>query len=378
MKKLYNRFLNFAEKIPLKMEIFKTFIAEWFAILRKKPLYKNVKWTKQQQKEFDEFWKKNYAKKISNRWHKLYEASNGVHRVDYLPEIIYSTKIEPKFNNYAYSKVYADKNLNELFFNNKAEGVRTPKCYLSNMHGRFYDENRHLISKEKALELFSNIGEAVIKPTVDSSSGKNVIIVNMKNGINERNGTLAEDIVNDFSKNFIVQEKICPSKELSTLYPTAINTIRTISYIVGETIHIAPISLRIGGGGGEVDNIHAGGMSIAVDNNGNLSKYAYRLGYGDSFEKFAAHPDTQVVFEGYKLSFVDKLISTAKRLHEMAANIGIISWDFTVDSEGNIVVIEANFNGQSVWFPQMLSGNSFFGDNTASLLTCIARKQKRV
>lgn len=374
MKKAYRRILRLIGNLPVVLEIIKTFIAEWVAIIRKKPLYKNIKWTKEQQKEFDEYWKKNYGKKISNRWHKLYEASNGVFRVDYFPEIIYSTKLEPKINDYSYCTVYSDKNLNELFFDKRIEGVRTPVCYLSNIHGCFYDGNRHLISKENAVEILKNIGVAVIKPTVGSSSGNNVSIVDMVNGVNKRTGMTASEIIDDYKSNFIVQEKILPFGELATLYSNAINTIRVISYIVDDKINVAPISLRIGGGGSEVDNIHAGGMSIAISNDGFLSKKAYRLGYGDSFECFDKHPDTNVVFDGYKLSFVDRLISTAKRLHEMTANIGIISWDFTVDDEGNIVVIEANFKGQSVWFPQMLSGESFFGIDTPRILNYIKKQ----
>lgn len=371
MKKLYKKALDFFFQVPIKIETLKTLVAEWTAILRKAPLYKDIKWSKEQQKEFDAFWKENYGKKISNRWHKLYEASNGVHRIDYLPEIIYSTKIEPKLNNYTYCSVFADKNLNGLFFDNRINGVRTPKCFLSNISGQFYDNNRHLISKDSAIELLGNVGTAVIKPSVDSSSGKNVAIIDMHEGRNKRNGLTAQEILKNYKSNFIVQEKICPCDELATLYPKSINTLRVISYIIDDNVSVAPISLRIGGNGGEVDNIHAGGMSIAVKNTGELEKYAYRLCYGDSFEKFEMHPDTETVFDGYKLSFTDRLISTAKCLHEITANIGIISWDFTVDSDGNIVIIEANFTGQSVWFPQMLSGNSLFGKNTSKLLSAI-------
>lgn len=368
MKRLYKKMLNFFLKIPQKIEVIKVLIGEWIAILRKAPLYKDIKWTDEQQKQFDEFWKKNYGKKISNRWHRLYESVSGIHNIDYLPEIIYTTKIAPKVNDYTYCLVYADKNLNELFYNNRIEGVRTPDYFVFNNYGKFYDGSRHLISKEKAIEILSNVGDAVIKPTVGSSSGNNVIIVNMKNGKDTLNGMSALEIVDKYKSNFTVQEKIKPSKELSTLYPSSINTFRVISYIVDDKISVAPISLRIGGGGSEVDNIHAGGMSIAVAKDGILSKYAYRLGYGDSSECFDTHPDTGVQFEGYKLSFVDRLISTAKRLHEMTANIGMVSWDFTVDSNNDIVVIEANFRGQAVWFPQMLSGESFYGENTEKIL----------
>lgn len=368
VKKIYRKILGLLGNLPVILEVIKTFIAEWVAIIRKRPLYKHVKWTKEQQKEFDEYWKNNYGKKISNRWHKLYEASNGVHKVDYLPEITYSTKIEPKLNNYTYCSVYADKNLNDLFFNKRIQNVRTPDCFLSNNHGCFYDNNRNIISKEKAIDILSNVGKAVIKPTVDSSSGHDVIIVDMRDGKDVRSGKTSQDIFEHYNNNFIVQEKINPCNELSTLYPSSINTIRVISYIIDDKICVAPVSLRIGGNGSEVDNIHAGGMSIAVTNDGILAKYAYRLGYGDSFECFDKHPDTGVVFDGYKLSFIDRLISTAKRLHEMTANIGIISWDFTVDDNDNVIVIEANFRGQSVWFPQMLSGESFYGENTEKVL----------
>ncbi len=374
MKKIYNNIYFFFIMLSKKIELTKTFLVEWYAILRKKSLYKDVLWTKEQQKEFDSFWKEHYGKKISNRWHKLYEAITGIHRVNYFPEILYSVKYEPSVNNVEYSKVFSDKTLNDLFFNNKVKNVRTPNYYLFNNYGQFYDSERNFISLDKAIEILGNVGESVIKPTVDSSSGKNVCIIEMFDGKDKRTGKTAAEIIQQYKSNFIVQERINPCFELKKLYPSSINTIRIISYILNDSVHILPISLRIGGGGSEVDNIHAGGMSIGVANDGTLRKYAYRLGYGDSFEKHSQHPDTNIVFEGYKLSFIDDLIFAAKRLHSMTANIGIISWDFTVDSDNNIVVVEANYKGQSVWFPQMLSGEALFGENTIDVLNLLKNK----
>ena len=186
MKKLYKRLLRAIEKIPDGLEKFKTFAAEWVAIYKKRPLYKDIKWTKQQQAEFDAFWKKHYGKKISNRWHRLYEACNGVHRVDYMPEWIYSVKLDCKWNNRKYSTVYADKNLLGLLLDGRVAGVRTPKAYLFNCNGCFYDENRNMISAERAKKIMASLGEAVIKPSVDSSSGRGVAILNMQDGKNLR------------------------------------------------------------------------------------------------------------------------------------------------------------------------------------------------
>lgn len=368
MKRIYRKLLRAAELLPVKLETAKTQAAEWYSIFRKAPLYRHIKWSKEQQQEFDLFWKTNYGKTISNRWHRLYEASNGVHRVDYFPEYLYSTKLEPKLNDYCCTKVFANKNLLSLFFDGKVDNVRTPKTYLACDHGTFFDEDRRLISRDRALELLKNIGEAVIKPTVDSSSGKNIVIVCMQNGTDSRSGCSAEALLLQYGRNFTVQERLKPCDTLRALYPHSINTIRVVSYQTASHIGIAPVSLRIGGGGSEVDNIHAGGMSVAVSKTGQLFKTAYRLGYGDSFQSFTCHPDTGTVFDGYQLPFLPQVLDAAKRLHEKTSGLGIISWDFTVNSEEQIIVVEANCRGQSAWFPQMLSGEALFGEDTAKIL----------
>lgn len=368
MKKIYKKFLGFLFSVPVKIENTKTYFFEWFAIIRKAPLYKHIKWTKEQQKEFDTFWKNNYGKKISNRWHKLYESMNGVYRFDYIPEIIFTTKIEPNFNNFYYGKILSDKSLLDTFYNNRVPGVRTPKTLLTNNFGVFYDSNRKIISEKVAIEILSDIGNAVIKPTIESSSGSGIKILNISNGINILDNTSLKNILKQYKTNYIIQEKIKPHKELKDIYSSSINTVRITSYILDSEVHVAPIALRIGSGGSFVDNIHAGGIGISVDNLGYLNKYAYKLGYGDSKEKLLKHPDSNVVFENYYLGFIDKLINTAKQLHGITPNIGVISWDFTVDECGDIIIVEINLKGQGVWFPQTISGKSLFGENAARFL----------
>lgn len=368
MKKLYRKFIRILSGLPNWVETRKTLVAEWISIWRKYPLYKHIRWTSDRKKEFKAYWKRVYGKKISNRWHRLYEACNGVYRVDYMPEVIYSVYMENKLNDPKYSSVFSNKNLLGVLLDNRISGVRTPKLYLYNSNGYFYDGNRCVISKEKAIEILGNIGDAVIKPTVDSSSGNNVAIISMKDGRNLRNGKCAEEILKEYKKDFCVQEKIILHPEISAVYPNAVNTFRVITYIANDTVETAPLSMRIGGGESEIDNIHAGGMSIHVYNDGRMDDYAYRLGYGDSFNKFDKHPNTGVVFKGYQFSFVEEMLKKAKQLHTVMLNIGMISWDFTVNSNNEFVVIEMNLRGQSVWFPQMLSGETMFGENTEAIL----------
>lgn len=376
MKKLYKGFLRAVGNIPGKIETAKTFTAEWVAIWRKKPLYKHIKWTKEQKAEFKTYWKTAYGKKISNRWHKLYEACNGVHRVDYMPEWMYSVKLEKRWNDPHYSAVFSNKNALGILLDGKVEGVRTPKVILYRSNGCFYTGSRELIAKEKAVEILGSAGEAVIKPVVDSSSGHGVAIVNMADGKNLRNGQTVEELLKIYGDNFCLQERVKMHPQLTALYPGAVNTFRVITYMTEDRIATAPLSMRIGGGGSEVDNIHAGGMSIYVRNDGTLAEQAYRLGYGNRFEKFASHPDTGIVFAQHKFTFVEQMLEKAKKLHPLLLNIGTISWDFTVDEKGEFVVIEMNLKGQSVWFPQMLSGESMYGQDTPAVLKM--KKQRKV
>ena len=114
---------------------------------------------------------------------------------------------------------------------------------------------------------------------------------------------------------YIVQECIAQNEQLAVLYAGAVNTFRVITYLWdGEVFHV-PLALRIG-----------------------------------------------------------QLIKTAKKLHLNAPQLGIISWDLTVDQNGVFVLIEANTRGQSIWFPQMANGMGAFGKNTAEILKFIAQK----
>ena len=45
MKRVYNKIILIITHMLLKIEIFKTWSAEWIAILRNRALYKDVKWT---------------------------------------------------------------------------------------------------------------------------------------------------------------------------------------------------------------------------------------------------------------------------------------------------------------------------------------------
>lgn len=83
---------------------------------------------------------------------------------------------------------------------------------------------------------------------------------------------------------------------------------------------------------------------------------------------YETHPDTKIVFKGYKLPFIDDVKKIAIKCHKRIPNVRFVSWDFTINSNNKIVLIEANMHSHSIWFAQMANGKGLFGEYTAEML----------
>lgn len=348
-----------------RFEIRKTRIAELLAIVRKRRLYGSVKWTKEQQTAFDAFWKNYYGKKIPNWWHRLYEATSGCFAIDYIPEFLYTIKIEPLLVDRWYAIALEDKSMVETLC--VGLPVRAPKSLLLRSNGRFYDENRLPVSLEEAVSLISGKAPCIMKPSNGSSSGHGITI------IDHLSASDASCLLEQSQFDFIIQERIDQHPVFAAFNPSSVNTIRLTTYYCEERICHMPICFRIGRSGSAVDNIHAGGLVIGVQDDGSLLPKAYELGYGDKNKSFTAHPDSGVVFSEMQLPGISEMIQAAYLLHGRYPHIGVISWDFTLDAQGKPVLIEANIVGQSIWICQMIHGKGALGDNTKAILKLLKR-----
>lgn len=370
MKLIYRMFTSFLESLLVQTIIFKTWLFEWISIIRKSYLYKHVHWSDEQHKTFNDFWIRFYGTEISGRWHRLYQSINDTFDPQYFPDIIFSTKLEPKLNPIIYSKFISDKSLTELIYSN-VPGIKFPQTIVLNCSGTFYDGERNLIDYERALQLLNNSGDIVIKPIIGGSSGKGVQIISFNDSGLLAGNKSVNSILEEYKQNYIVQARLKANTQYSTLYQHSINTIRLITYIVKDEIHHAPLCLRMGNNMKQVDNIHAGGLVIGVSDNGILNQYAYKLGYANKKERYKAHPDTGIVFKEYQLPGTLEMISVAKELHKKTPHLGIISWDFTFDENNKVVLVEGNYFGQSIWFPQIVHAKAFFGRHTQNMLNLL-------
>lgn len=326
--------------------------------------YSKIELSDAQKKAIDNVYSSSYGKKIQYDWHKYYQSFTGTFDPRYFAEYLLSTKLEPAINPMDYRYVLGDKLLLHLFCNG-IENVRTPKTYCTKYKDLIFTEKKELISLEK-IESALKEQYYIVKPVQDTNSGSGVEKVYGGKAVKDILATTQE-------KTLIVQECVGQHPKLKMLYPCGVNTFRVITYILDREIYHVPVTLRIGRGGNFLDNCHAGGLFVGVDDTGKLNTYAFTE-FGDEFgEKFEKHPDTGIRFENYELEFVPEMIRTAKKLHLNAPQLGMISWDLTVDENGCIVLIEANTRGQSIDMPQEANGKSAFGANTERILDLIAK-----
>ena len=327
---------------------------------RRQKLISSVRLGDEQKRQIDTLFKDNYGKSIRDDWHRLYQSFTGQFDACYFPEYLFSSKLEPKMNAPAYRYVLDDKLLLPLFCVGLSN-VRTPHSFFTVSESLCFDNDKKIINFKNLA--YKNWGgkSLIIKPVQNTNSGVGVLKLHSFENIRKI-------LTQDKKQTYIIQECVLQNEQLSKLYPNAVNTFRVITYLWNGKVYHTPLTLRIGQGGSYLDNAHAGGMFIGVSDEGGLESIAFTE-FGNKFEE---HPDTHVKFSGYKIEFVPQIIEVAKKMHLNAPQLGIISWDMTVDKDGMIVLIEANTRGQSIWFPQMANGKGAFGENTAEILRYIS------
>lgn len=330
---------------------------------KRKAIYSKVNLSKVQKKQIDDFFVENYGEKISYIWHKHYTAFTGSFDYKYIPEFMYIPEFEYFMNQYKeYSKVFEDKNILPMMA--KMINVKTPKVIVKSIKGYCLDgENNHL-EKDELFELLNIKGEVFLKPTVDTCSGVGCRLIEVKNGIDIKSGEKITDIFSDIGEDYVVQEKISCHKSIKAINETSVNTFRVITYRWLNDIHILPVIMRFGMNDSVVDNAHAGGAFIAINNDGTLHEKAFT----EFNSQYMIHPNSKVVFKNHKIDCFDKVLKAAKTCHESLSMIGVVNWDFTINEEGEPILIEANVNGGSIWLLEMAWGKGPFGENTANVL----------
>lgn len=316
-------------------------------------------------KAIDEFYLSNYGEKIPYIWHQYFSAHSGTFDHRYFPDLLLHPYFEHYINlNRHYAFVFEDKNV--LPYVAASAGVKMPKTILSKTCGILRDGDSRIVSGKQAQDILTSKGEVFCKSSTGSYGGRGCFVADfsvLKEPI--------KDVLDDLGSDFVIQEKIICHNSISSIYPKSVNTFRVITYRWREDFIQLPVFMRVGQGGAVVDNGAAGGMFLGVHDDGSLTDKAV-MPYNTCI---LSHPDTGLVFKGHIIEHFNKVCDAAKRMHGMMPMVGMVYWDFTIDTEGEPVLIECNIFNGTIYAIQMTHGLPAFGDRTAEVLQWI-RKMK--
>lgn len=337
----------------------------------RKAIYESVTLTNEQKKAIDTLYQNNLGRKIPYTWHRHFTAFTGNFDPSYFPEHLYIPEFEHYMNlNNEVGSAITDKNLLPLIAS--SVGIKMPKTILSSCAGLLRDETLHPISIDEAQEILNKCGVVFAKPAVDSSSGEGCRLLNFANGMDQYSGMNLQEAFSDLGQDFVIQERITCSSSIRRLYDGSVNTFRVITYRWKDEICTMPVIMRIGQGGRAVDNAHAGGMFIAVNNDGVLGKTAFT----EFKQEYTKHPNSNIIFDDYRIENFEKVMQSAVKMHCALPQVGVVNWDFTLNADEVPILIEANVNWGSVWLIEMAHGKGAFGERTPEVLRWIGFMEK--
>lgn len=308
-----------------------------------------------------QYWKQ-LKRSINPTWFNVYHFITKNPDIFYVPENIYFNIIEKKLNNRKLALAYADKNFYELFYE---DTTLFPESIIRNIDKIFYDRSYKILNlDDNSLNKYLiNYQKILIKPSTESGGGKNIQLFFNENGHfkNEKNQILSIEYLNShYNQNYIIQNYIVQNKFLSQFNSSSVNTIRIFTYRSLQTDEIIPLHavLRIGKIGNYVDDQNVGGVACRILDTNKLNNYATNI----TGKKYYEH-------NGVNFSDIP-IITNINEMKEIAISIArknihsrLIGFDFTIDSDNNVKLIEINHLWIGINFFQM-NGISLFGKYT--------------
>jgi hypothetical protein len=285
------------------------------------------------------FYKSKGYKLKNTYYHRYITAINGIFFENYVPLDIFRPIIAPKVNQQKQWPALLDKNLTYSLF----KEFEQPKRVVQNING-FYYINDKIVSEDKAIKACHPEHKwFVIKPTLESGGGQMVEIFNVKNNITSIKGLTILEVFKRYKKDFIVQEKVEQSEFLKSLNPSSLNTLRIVSYLRQDGVHLLSVAIRIGVHGSNTDNFSGGGVFWGIDEFGVFKSKGYSK-TGPLIEK----TPSRVVLAGRKLPNYDAVVRMIKKMHIIIPYFKIVSWDIGLNKNDMPIFIEYNTYNQGI------------------------------
>ncbi|WP_347075144.1 sugar-transfer associated ATP-grasp domain-containing protein [Bacteroides uniformis] len=223
------------------------------------------------------------------------------------------------------------------------------------------------ISTEEAVKLvLATDLDCIIKPSIDSGSGKNVKLVRKE----EIDTAKVKDLFETYKWDFNIQKRLEQSATLKKLNESSLNTLRIYTYrtLAGEYVLLVSV-VRFGGKGAFNDNASTGGGFCHVYDDGSLDQRVLRYHTLDkpTLKEFLG-------FESLTIPNYDRVMKFVFDLHRRLPYFDLVGWDIALDVNNEPVFIEMNLTAES-GFAQM-NGGPLFGKYLDEVMERVSKVHK--
>lgn len=282
-------------------------------------------------------------------WFEL--AGSRDHRMDprFIPSDLYYMELLPYMNNLQFRFALEDKNSLDMRF----PDIKQAPTVCRRISGEYYDEKMELIHEDDAIRLCRECrGELFIKPSLYTGCG---IGIQKFDPSACTDGRIVE-LFQETGSNFIVQEKIKQHAALMSLNPESVCTIRVMTLFLSGRVHIPITYLRFSVPGSSHVTVGSE-YNAEIMPDGRINQKIC-LDEGGWFDNGKEH----LFKEDLVIPGIDRIWETARRLHPRIGHFKWVGWDFTLDPEGDPLLIE--YNSTPGDHAQRVCGRPLFGEMT--------------
>ncbi len=320
------------------------------------PMENSAKLTSDEIRCLKQFWGKDYNQG-KKRCYEFYKGTCGVFDEKFIPN-----------DYYFLVECIANKSWSSTFLQHKcclkyfiSEQYR-PTTILQGINGYLLDNNDNYLTPNDAIELLCGYESFVYKPSLNTGGGDGVKKINL-NETNKKNTQFWKELFS--KKDFIIQEIIKQSDEMSSYNPDSVNTIRMLTLNLNNHQTLLSSFIRMGQKGSFTDNVSGNGCLVGINHEGIL----YPYGLTENYEKILQSPNGYK-FERKKFIHYDAIKSTVLKLHTNFPSAALIAWDIALNEANAPIVIEINLGMGRVSTHQILNG-PVFGERTLEVMDYI-------
>lgn len=200
-----------------------------------------------------------------------------------------------------------------------------------------YVHRQWLYAPEASFEDFEKMVssfDCIVKPS-DGKLGAGIFKTYKEDASSDRR-QLFETCVRN---RMLVEQCVEDCDELKAFHPKSLNTLRVVTIANRQKACVFSGVFRTGVGDSVVDNSHKGGVSVQINVETGIIETD---GANTNGQRFVSHPDSGIVFKGFRIPQWDRIVETCCEAAKQTEN-PITGWDVVLNNHGEVEFIEANY-----------------------------------